>query len=920
MSGLIFHLIAHTHWDREWYLPHAAFHARLVAVLDDLLERLRADAEYRSFLLDGQTVLIEDYLRARPDREAAVRALVAAGRLQVGPWYVLADEQIPSGESLIRNLLLGAADAERLGDRSDVLYSPDAFGHPAAWPALAREFGLRFGVVWRGLGGAPGQERDLYRWHAPDGRDVLVWHLPPEGYEIGVGLANAGDGLAAAWTRVRDVLVRRAAGRHIPVFIGADHHAAPQDLAGLRDRLAVLEPAQGVRVSRLDEFFEQVAADAGPIATLRGEQRSSSRYAWTLQGVHGTRAPLKRRSSALEVVLERVAEPLAALASRTSPADPLSSTRRGGTSGRATGGERDRRAVLDVAWRTLVQCQFHDAIAGCCADSVARALESRLDDVEAYAAEIARGALHDLVGHDPDAAREPGVEHHPALVLWNPAARARGGVAIADLTWFRRDVIVGPPPPVGPPARDAAAPGRFALAGPDGAPIPVQVLHARAGHERLDAARHYPDQDEVHVVRVAFRAPSAPGLGVVSLTPISDSGPVRARGDATTAGVRTLANRFVRVTLEPTGALTLTDRRTGERFPDLLRLESEGDAGDTYTFCPTRAGGVVRGAGPVRRRLLARGPLVAAIEAIYELPGGDDVEKQRRTNDVTRKRRGWIGVRVVVMLHADSPVVRCVLDIDNQAANYRLRARFPTGVAGVAALAGTQLGVVTRPAMVVDAADYPLETPVPTAPAQRFVAVAAGRRGLALLAPGFFEYELTPDGDLLFTVLRAVGQLSRGDLPTRPGHAGWPTATPLAQCPGRDRVELAIVPLDDAAARRTDMLMQRWEDVFLPLRGAWLRDAVSVMPAPAGIALEGTGLVMSAVKPARAGAGAGMILRCYNATGERTTGMWRFTEGARTAHRVRADERESTSLPLEDRGRTLRFEAGPGEIVTILIT
>ncbi|MGH7729701.1 MAG: glycoside hydrolase family 38 C-terminal domain-containing protein, partial [Candidatus Eiseniibacteriota bacterium] len=148
MSGLIFHLIAHTHWDREWYLSHAAFQARLVPVLDDLVERLQAEPALRSFLLDGQTVLVEDYLRVRPEREPDVKMLVKSGRLQVGPWYVLADELIPSGEALVRNLLLGAADAERLGGRLDVLYSPDAFGHPAVWPTLAREFGIKYGVVW----------------------------------------------------------------------------------------------------------------------------------------------------------------------------------------------------------------------------------------------------------------------------------------------------------------------------------------------------------------------------------------------------------------------------------------------------------------------------------------------------------------------------------------------------------------------------------------------------------------------------------------------------------------------------------------------------------------------------------------------------------------------------------------------------
>ena len=226
MTGLIFHLIPHTHWDREWYLPRAAFQARLVAVMDDLIERLQSDPAYRSFLLDGQTVLVEDYLQARPDREGDVRALVKTGRLQVGPWNVLADEQIPSGEGLVRNLLLGAADAERWGGRLDVLYSPDAFGHPPAWPTLAREFGIRYGVVWRGLGGEAGQERDLYRWRGLDQKEVLLWHLPPAGYEIGAALPADAERLFAAWAPVRGALVQRATGKHIPVFIGADHHAA----------------------------------------------------------------------------------------------------------------------------------------------------------------------------------------------------------------------------------------------------------------------------------------------------------------------------------------------------------------------------------------------------------------------------------------------------------------------------------------------------------------------------------------------------------------------------------------------------------------------------------------------------------------------------------------------------------------------
>jgi 2-O-(6-phospho-alpha-D-mannosyl)-D-glycerate hydrolase len=876
MSGLIFHLIAHTHWDREWYLRRAAFHARLVPMLDDLFERLEADAGFRSFLLDGQTVLLEDYLSTRPEREAEVKALVKTGRLQVGPWYVLADELIPSGESLVRNLLLGAADAERLGGRLDVLYSPDAFGHPAVWPTLAREFGIKHGVLWRGLGGEPGQERDLYRWRGPDGRDVLLWHLPPDGYEIGAALPADPERLPAVWSRVRAVLVDRAASKHIPVFVGADHHAAHPQLVRLRDLLLELEPASAFRISRLDEFM-QAAAEGGSVAAapLAGELRWSYRYAWTVQGVHGTRAPLKRRHGEAELWLERVAEPLAALARRY----------RG----------RDRRPLLELAWRTLVRAQLHDPLAGSTGDAATQAAERRVADVRAYAREIARAALHDLVGHDPDTARERSAE--PTLVLWNPCARPRAGIVVTDVTFFRRDVLVGPPGDRVPRSGHGYAP--FALRSRGERVLPVQVLARRTTHERLEAARHYPDEDEVDQVRIAFRAPAVPGLGLATLT----LGPVAPlpQGEGARVRGRTLENRFVEVSLEPNGALTLVDRRSGERYAGLLRLEDSGDAGDTYTYCPPRRDRLTRSRGPITVRRLASGPLVAALEARWPV-----------VRDVT--------AGLVVQLYADSSLVRCTLEIDNRATHHRLRARLPLGsrLAETAAVAGVAFGTAVRAAVIADPADYPLETPVRTAPAHRFVAAARGARGLALLAPAFFEYEWTPAGELIITVLRAVGELSRGDLPTRPGHAGWPTATPDAQCLGRTRIDWALAPVSAGDLERGDAVPHLWEDAFQPLQGWWLRDAGALTPAPADVALEGTGLVLSAVKPAQAGSP--IVLRCYNATGRKAAGAWRFGDGVKSAHRVRADERESVALVLEQRGNVVRFVAEPHEIVTILVT
>ena len=317
---LSFHLIPHTHWDREWYLSRAAFQARLVPVLDAVLAQLERDPAAR-FVLDGQTVLLEDYLAVRPEQLERVRQQVALGALEIGPWYVLSDLLIPSADSLRRNLEEGRRDADRFGRRLDVLYSPDAFGHPAGLPRLAAEFGLRWAVLRRGVRRAGAPDRDLFRWEAEIGEDLLVYHLPAAGYDIASGLASAGGELELRWRALRRELVERAGSNQIAVFLGADHHAMPENLAQLCSALRALEPGNEVRVSGLREFFGEVERAAPALPRVRGELRHASEHTWVLQGVHATRARLKRRHAAAELWLARIAAPLAELAREQRGAD-----------------------------------------------------------------------------------------------------------------------------------------------------------------------------------------------------------------------------------------------------------------------------------------------------------------------------------------------------------------------------------------------------------------------------------------------------------------------------------------------------------------------------------------------------------------------------------------------------------------------
>jgi 2-O-(6-phospho-alpha-D-mannosyl)-D-glycerate hydrolase len=885
MQTPVIHLIPHTHWDREWYLPLGGFRARLVEMVDRLVGLLEAEPGLPGFLLDGQTALLEDYLLIRPEARGEVSDLVRSGRIGTGPWYVLADEQIPSGESLLRNLALGRLDAHSLGRSTGVIYSPDAFGHPAALPAIGREFGLSRAVVWRGLGDQATGGKDLVWWRAPDGARVLLHHLPPDGYELGSNLLVSPDRLAEAWNRVAAVVLPRAASRHVAVFVGADHHAAPPDLATLPERLAEIDPGVAFRLSRLDDFFELAEKDAEGLVEIEGELRWSYGYTWTLQGTHSTRAPLKRRNARIEVLLTRLAEPLAALAGLQA--------------------RRSDAAVLRRAWREVVQCHFHDAICGCCDDAVARAVGVRLGDAEAAGIEVTGSALHSLIGHDPDLARE-GAATHPRLVVWNGAARARGGVVVAEATFFVRDVLVGPPGGRTPRKGKGFVPFALAEIG-SGMVVAPQILSIEPGYERRDAARHYPDQDEVERVRFAFPLPRGlAGLGFREFEPAgSRAEPLE---DFAAASARSIWNGRINATVERAGTVLLEEPVSGEKYPGLLRLESEREAGDCYSSCPVRGDRVVMSSRSVRPRVESAGPLVAGLSWRTLLVCGEG----------SSSGRGRVSAAAVLEVVGDAPALRYRLGLDNQAMNHRLRLRFPTGVRRAPALAGAQFGAISRPA-VAPARSGKGEWPVATMPAHRWVAAANRSRGLAVFAPGFFEYEWTSAGDLLVTVLRSVGELSKGDLASRSGHAGWPVSTPLAQCLGEETLEFGVAPVGAADLAHPDRLDRIWEDLFAPPVARWIRDstALPVRPAPT-VALEGEGLVFSACQ---SGSDRGeLLVRCFNQMHQPVQGAWRMSQPVVRARRVLVDGTVMVELPVDEaEAGQVRFVAGAREIVTVSI-
>ena len=864
------HVVAHTHWDREWYLPAERFRQRLGTLIDELLDDPPPPGE--SFLLDGQAVLLEDYLAIRPERAAELSALLREGRLEAGPWFVLADELIPSGEALVRNLLAGRAALQRLrAEPPPVLYCPDSFGHPAILPDLACGFGCEVVVLWRGYGGARRPAGDTIHWRSPAGCTVLLHHLPPDGYEFGSSLPVSPAMSAARWTRLAATLGPRAVTGVTLLLNGADHHARQHAQREAVAALAISAAPVQVRATSLRAAAAAIAAAASRVQlpTVEGELRDSYGYTWTLQGTLAARAAQKRRNARTERLLVRDVEPWLALL--PSAADAAT------------------RALLRAAWRTLLHAHPHDTLCGTSIDDVAEAMDRRMSSADAQGRGLRDDALLAHLGHDRDHARASGARWRPVVVLRNPVARARGGVVELALTATIADIAVGPGS-----ASGQGEPGRVPPWRVDG--MPLQILARRERVALTEAPRAYPDADRVAEVRAVGWMHQVPGYGIVTrdqrrgLT-IEPRNPVR-------ASIGTLENGLVRVEVSEQGVVRLVDRRTGHVVEDVVGIEQAREEGDLYTPAVRES---LAGARVRRVRLVHRGPLRGEIAVEYLLASRNG------------KRRGRC--RIALQVDADLPALRVNVRGENLTPDHRLRVRIATGLAGATTLADAAFHPVVRVPLEIAPDDERMERVVPTAPLHRWVTRFTPTAGATVLSDGLAEYESLPEGVAAVTLLRAVGVLSRHDLPERPGHAGWPADTPAAQSlgPFAARLALALHGADSPAQR--DAIERLADDVLLPMTGETLRSNLREPTELAGLELAGDGLAFSAAAPAQRDGW--IMLRCVNRRSERVHGRWTLARPLSEAVRARLDE---TALGrLEVRGLSVEFDADPYEIVTVLV-
>ncbi|HEU5300816.1 MAG TPA: glycoside hydrolase family 38 C-terminal domain-containing protein [Acidimicrobiia bacterium] len=912
-------IVPHTHWDREWYEPFQTFRVRLVHLLDQLLDLLETDERYARFLLDGQTVVIDDYLEIRPDAAARLDALAAAGRLQVGPWMVLMDEYMVSGETIVRDLQRGIRRATALGGLMEVGYLPDMFGHVAQMPQLFRLAGLDHAVVWRGVPAAITQT--AFWWDAPDGSRVRAEYLYGS-YSNGRDLPADADGLVA---RARGYELElgqaRLAGGGMLLMNGTDHHL-PQPWLG--EVVAKANDHQDRYEFTVTSLPEYLARQPSPeLAVWQGELRSGAR-ANVLMGVASNRVDVHRACAVAERALERRAEPLSALFLEPS---------------------RYPSALLDVGWHNLVLNSAHDSSCACSADEVVDAVIVRYQEARQVGDALAKDAVRD---HAARIAGTPGT-----TVVVNPTARTRGGLVhtyvpgVGAVAFVATDGTVCPTQvlrEVGGEGFSTIVTGEkvrwvlellrgqefagarvarveraelapldweytFHAAGPGDDPIDLEdlreeLLERGAAGETIRFRQSLPTSREV-----LFHAADVAGFGWKTYRPVDSAGPAT----KVTVGDLRLANEHLEVTVDATtGALTISTI-DGVVVSGANALVDGGDGGDTYNYSAPEVDTLVSAPTSVEVVALETGPVRATLLVVtsYDVPVaaiGDERSCSHRSDTTTT-----LEVRTTLELRCDERFLRVHAEIDNTARDHRLRAHFPLPAPVAGSDAECAFTVVHRG---LTAEGGPSEHGLPTFVSRRFVDCSDGDRGLALLHDGLLEYEvLTDDADepqgheLALTLLRATGYLSRLEIALRPDPAGPPIPVEGPQLHGRHVVDYAVLP--HRGAWHDADLHAAADDFLVGLERGRVRGGPGADLGPDGRHLRVDGAEVSAVLR-EAGA---LVLRAYNPLPETST--LRITrEGAPVAGDVIDLRGRSTGvftgeLPLRsDQIATVRLSPG----------
>ena len=740
------HVVPSTHWDREWFLPYRQFQFRLAKLMDEVLQLLDKD-EYKTFLLDGQTIMLEDYLEVRSEQRDKLYKHINAGKLIIGPWYVIPDLFLPSGESLIKNLRIGKALMNSYGTSHKVGYTPDSFGLNSQLPQIFKGFGMDGAIFTRGLKTQDGSYGSEFVWESPSGVSIDALH---EFYFTGIFMSYSDlwknmdkasvniDKLKQEAANVLDRQNKEYNSNQRLWIVGVDHIEVKDNLTESIKILSEEYPDINFVHSSLEDYFKCRREENLEYDSIYGEQRGQESQTYDLGNSLSTRVDIKAMNRRCEDLLQYYCQPLEAYLKNNN----ISCF--------------DVSGFIREAWRLLVQNHAHDSICTCSIDEVHKDIETRLRQVQQIAENIRDTQLKEL-GKSINFTRK--FEGSAVIMLYNGSTRNYKGLV---------EGIVRVPLEL--EGEDFAVIDKNGIEPPGKLKLIAKKRHdmetMKMSDEQVisDMTRYplgpYEREDMYTFLEVSFIAEEVPAQGyscyeIIPRGMLCDGKKMEEEGiDVIEGGME---NEFYKVLINRDGSLQIFNKSTGTWFNNQHYFEEEGDNGDEYTFMPLK--------GEKVRSTIGMTPEVEIVEQEgyrvtykihwqWELPCSIiDLQERSTEKDI-------VEIISEISLVKNSPQIDFKTIINNTVKDHRIRAVFSTPYEAAYSYSDTPFDLVKRP---IYRKSQLQEGVLQTKPMRNVVFIPSKEgEGQLILSKDSCEYEsLNEAGETktAITLIRSVGRV-----------------------------------------------------------------------------------------------------------------------------------------------------------------
>ena len=757
-------IVPETHWDREWVMTQGQYQVRLVNLMNNLLQIMENNPDYR-FLLDGQALVLEDYLEIKPENRWRITSFLKTGQLMAGPWYVLADQFLENGESTIRNLIYGMAVIKELCGKPMMLgYVPDSFGSTSALPMFLNGFNIRYATFGRGR---PKWDLELphheFWWKGPDGSKVLA-----ASHAYGAGLFLSYPDI---WTDItqqpeldpKEMLQRfmdaakeqqeAAAGPNLYFPVGCDHMEPKASLMGIIEYINEHQKDFELIYGTPEDYLRAVEENSSVLHSYSGEMRGSDQYKMDLVGTLSSRMSLKQENDGCEILLQRIIEPLWSITSTLAGAEyPTEHIRK--------------------LWKLLLSNHPHDSICGCCLDQVYKDMINRYEFIWHTGQYLVKDGLHILLSNINNVKKDA----EAAVTVVNPLGRRTTGPV--------RGLVRIP---------ERFNPISYELFDKNGTVVPSCIKIIAEKQKDLEsvymtnfqlatvisknATPDKPDDQVFTVLEVEFIAEQVPAMGYKTwwLRPVSRENTFRPGVWLCDKGME---NSKIKVWFNDNGTLDIFNKRTGYVFSGLNYFVDREDIGNLYDY---------KGFDEPDEEDSRFYPVKWEVSEIYgyRITFRTTIYWTLPQYTVGGKRsseRNPVTITLYATLYSDADRLDIAGEYENVCYNHCLRVVFDTGLSTDTVSAYDHFSIIERKVCLsgIEWTDHPF---------QEFVDISDGVKGICLMTRGLPAYEAlkTDDGTRLYvTLLRAVGEIGC------PSGANHPA--PGAQCLGKHRFECHCRP------------------------------------------------------------------------------------------------------------------------------